>query len=42
MKERDISAIFYAIAAAVFYALNVPCPTIITDSAEGRSCEVYL
>ena len=31
MKQRDISAICYAIAAAVFYALNVPCSKLLLD-----------
>ena len=31
MKKRDVSAICYAIAAAVFYALNVPCSKLLLD-----------
>ena len=29
MKNNNISAIIYAIAAAVFYALNVPCSKLL-------------
>ena len=29
MKSKNISAMIYALAAAVFYALNVPCSKLL-------------
>lgn len=31
MKKQNITAIIYAVAAALFYALNVPCSKILLD-----------
>lgn len=45
MKSQTVTAIFYAFAAALFYALNVPCskillhhvaPTIVHSHAHGH------
>lgn len=42
MKRRDISAICYAVAAAVFYALNVPCSKILLDKVAPTFMAAFL
>ena len=42
MKQRDISAICYAIAAAVFYALNVPCSKLLLDHVAPTFMAAFL
>jgi len=32
MKYKNLTAIFYALGAAVFYAINVPCSKLLLDS----------
>ena len=31
MKNRNITAIIYALAAALFYAINVPCSKLLLE-----------
>lgn len=34
MKNKNIIAIAYALAAALFYAINVPCSKLLPESVE--------
>jgi drug/metabolite transporter (DMT)-like permease len=42
MKKRDVSAICYAIAAAMFYALNVPCSKLLLDHVAPTFMAAFL
>ena len=42
MKKCDVSAICYAIAAAVFYALNVPCSKLLLDHVAPTFMAAFL
>ena len=42
MKKRDASAICNAIAAAVFYALNVPCSKLLLDHVAPTYMAAFL
>lgn len=42
MKKNDITAIGYAIAAAVFYALNVPCSKILLNHVAPTFMAAFL
>ena len=42
MKKQNITAICYAIAAAVFYALNVPCSKLLLDHVAPTFMAAYL
>ena len=42
MKKHDVSAICYAIAAAVFYALNVPCSKLLLDHVAPTFMAAFL
>ncbi len=42
MKKQNITAIFYAFAAALFYALNVPCSKLLLDDIEPAMMAAFL
>ncbi len=42
MKKQDITAIFYAFAAALFYALNVPCSKVLLDDIAPTMMAAFL
>ena len=42
MKKCDVSAICYAIAAAMFYALNVPCSKLLLDHVAPTFMAAFL
>jgi len=42
MKKQNITAIFYAFAAALFYALNVPCSKILLDDIAPTMMAAFL
>ncbi len=42
MKRQNITAIFYAFAAALFYALNVPCSKILLDDIAPTMMAAFL
>lgn len=42
MKKQNITAIIYAVAAALFYALNVPCSKILLDYVEPTFMAAFL
>lgn len=42
MKKQNITAIIYAVAAAFFYALNVPCSKILLDYVEPTFMAAFL
>ena len=42
MKNKNIAAIFYALAAALFYALNVPCSKILLNDVTPAMMAAFL
>jgi len=42
MKKQNITAIFYAFAAALFYALNVPCSKVLLDDIAPTMLAAFL
>ena len=42
MKSRDLTAIGYALAAAVFYALNVPCSKLLLENVAPTFMAAFL
>jgi len=42
MKKQNITAIFYAFAAALFYALNVPCSKLLLDDIAPTMMAAFL
>ena len=42
MKKSDITAVVYAIAAAAFYALNVPCSKLLLDHVATTFMAAFL
>lgn len=42
MKNQNVAAIFYAIAAALFYAINVPCSKILLNNIAPAMMAAFL
>lgn len=42
MRNQNIAAIFYALAAALFYALNVPCAKVLLNGAAPAMMAAFL